>query len=351
MGYMAIRHTFFLYLIGFINLTCTATQMLSLRLFPNLSIWSLLLNFTDATAQMSTSRFISKPTRSTAPAGLVRQFCKVSSIISSKDISRGGPTFINREGGLNFYLDISLIHLNCLIPQAGSTTWFWYSSFLQHHAEVIESREEINILPVRHPFLRLVSAYRDKFCDGKIFTCNRNRFKKEMQEFWVPFLISSGRLQRTEAFNEMFQTLKPSKGTNKNFWVIIEKSYGTQFSEIVQKYSNITVTFEEFVQHVFWTYENSVGDHHWCPQTILCDVCRQDYRYILHQEHFAEEIPYVIKKIGYNKLPNIPKKNVHGEGNSSSSYLRFYKTLSKNSILRLLEMYKNDFELLGYSLC
>ncbi|CAL4065529.1 unnamed protein product, partial [Meganyctiphanes norvegica] len=75
------------------------------------------------------------------------------------DLTGNWTWHTTRDGKMFFFIDRDHKHRVCEVPKAGSTTWFWYSSFLRHHSEVIESREEINILPVRHPFLRLVSAY------------------------------------------------------------------------------------------------------------------------------------------------------------------------------------------------
>ncbi|CAL4062587.1 unnamed protein product, partial [Meganyctiphanes norvegica] len=116
----------------------------------------------------------------------------------------------------------------------------------------------------------------------------------------------------------------------------------------MNKFSSVRFTFEEFLRHILWTKDDGLGDHHWIPQTELCNVCAGDFEYILKLENINEEIPYVLKTLNYPKIPVHKHKHSSKQNVKKSSYMDFYKDIPLDLLRKILELYKFDFILFGY---
>ncbi|CAL4129050.1 unnamed protein product, partial [Meganyctiphanes norvegica] len=187
--------------------------------------------------------------------------------------------------------------------------------------------------------------YKSKFCGGEIFTCSKSNNKA--YDFWIPILISSGRLEINTALSRAMKNVKTGLTVKRNS--IIQDSYSSYTQEIRDKYTGLFVTFKDFINHIFWAYDHRIGDHHWTPATVLCDACRIPYSYVLHMENFDQEIPYLLDILGFENLPNFGHANPSSK-NGTSDYITYFNDLPTSMLKRLIKLYQTDFQLLGYSL-
>lgn len=156
---------------------------------------------------------------------------------------------------------------------------------------------------VRHPFERLLSAYKNKF----------------------------------------EQNYNSSKYFQSRFGRKIVKMFRANASQ----YSLLNgddVTFAEFVSYV--TSKNSVFNEHWKPIDRLCDPCSMNYDFIGKYETLNADAQYLLDHVGAGDIsfPQIKPSN------TSSHLFKYISQLSYKSIIGLYKIYYNDFKLFRYSL-
>ncbi|KAF2878661.1 hypothetical protein ILUMI_27510 [Ignelater luminosus] len=166
----------------------------------------------------------------------------------------------------------------------------------------------VSFLIVRHPFERLLSAYRDKL------------------QFSLPHTY------HRKLGNEIIAKYRH----NSNNKVRVAK----------QKWP----TFPEFVRFLLDSVKHAqILDMHWTPITEFCTPCMFDFDIIAHTETLQEDQEYLIQKA---KLQNIikPEWKNPGRGTTSEQIKIYYSQLTRAQILQLYHIYRYDFELFNYSL-
>ncbi|XP_060533589.1 carbohydrate sulfotransferase 11 [Cylas formicarius] len=160
-------------------------------------------------------------------------------------------------------------------------------------------REYTLFLIVRHPFERLLSAYRNKFTE----------------------------------------TLPSSK--------YFQARYG---KEIIKKYrrgavsSDANVTFSEFVAYLL--DEGAETNEHWRPVYDMCLPCTLNYTFVGRYETLVEDARTVLNMVGAPPLA-FP---VTRPARTRDNLKRYYQELSVYTIGRLYRRYLADFKLFGYGL-
>ncbi|CAL4164976.1 unnamed protein product, partial [Meganyctiphanes norvegica] len=244
----------------------------------------------------------------------------------------------------------------CTIPKVGSTSWREFSKSLLK--QNFKANHRANIIQIRHPLDRLTSTYTDKFLGGEPIAAYTEQYRHDIDSgknwatrwysYWLPALISTGKLQATEQFQNSVKKLINENTFYKKINAISTKAYTLDIKSVMNKFSNVSFTFEEFLRHVLWTKDLGLGDAHWIPQTELCNVCAGDFEYILKLENINEEIPYVLKTLNYPKIPVLKHKHSSKQNVKKYSYMDFYKDIPLDLLRKILELYKFDFILFGY---
>nr|XP_045585010.1 carbohydrate sulfotransferase 11-like isoform X2 [Procambarus clarkii] len=239
---------------------------------------------------------------------------------------------INREFGLVW----------CNVFKAASSTWLWNFNLLAGYTEkqllksndspiqlarrkyprpsVAELQEVMNgdtpplsFMITRHPFLRLVSAYRNKILSGN--EIYRNVMKGILIKYKhlgppVPMKVTNGK--------------KPPKGA-------------------------VSPSFSQFVQ---WVLDEAASgrplDMHWIPQTTFCTPCLVDFAVLAKMETLEEDGNYIIFTSGINQVIQ-PKRINRSTGESTEeAAMWFLCQLSTSQIDALLVLYRLDLLLFDY---
>ena len=165
---------------------------------------------------------------------------------------------------------------------------------------------------VRHPFERLASAYNDKFVKSKVW----DTYIKKLE---------------IQNYQKMYMNMKSD-------------------DPCLAKPS-VQFTFSCFIDYVLAEAKNI----HWWPYTELCRVCYVQYDLIGHVEDFQDDFQMLLEKFPANKvLMDRSKQNKkrnctdNCKETKKDAYLKYFHQLTKTNILRLYEIYKNDFEFGGY---
>ena len=160
---------------------------------------------------------------------------------------------------------------------------------------------------VRHPFERLISAYRNKL-------------------------------------------LQPYSDDH-----YLLKTLGKHIVQTYRKNStrtNNTCTFAEFVEFLINRAakkgSNSFNEH-WKPQSLLCDICYTRFDFIGKYETLVEDSRIILKDIKVANQYKFPEsKTDFYKTRSSEIYQQYMRTTPRENIKKLYEIYKDDFDAFSY---
>ena len=219
----------------------------------------------------------------------------------------------------------------CSIPKVASTTWKRVLADLQglkqgiyvHQARLWrrlgEYSEEgqshrlknyFKFMFVREPLHRILSAYKDKFI-GK----NRD-FSKNIRKMIVNSLRSENSVEYGQDMKVFSR--KPSFDKDNN------------------------VSFPEFIRY----YSADIPRNpHWRQFKDLCHPCFIDYDVIGNLETLAEDATLVLKMAGIDDYVNFPP--IHN-ATGSRDMEHYYSQVPHEDVVRLAELYRDDYKLFGY---
>ncbi|KAI4487071.1 hypothetical protein M0802_012060 [Mischocyttarus mexicanus] len=228
--------------------------------------------------------------------------------------------------------------LYCWIRKIASTSFTELFSYIEEHRNMdsliphnsnelehsINNSNIFKLLVVRHPFERLVSSYRDRIEDNTKYTA----------QAWI-YTQKIYRLTRPNLFH-------------------YNKTTGNFFQQIFTRDRRLKVipTFNEFVE---WLLQESPehDDVHWDRYYTHCALCNMKYNFILKLDHYTkDQINYILSKFGIDKndmyLPNLEESK--GGPTNYKRICKYFQNLTQNTILKLYERYKIDFEMYNYEL-
>lgn len=189
-----------------------------------------------------------------------------------------------------------------------------------------ELRDAVNnpgltsLLIVREPFVRLLSAYRDK-----------------LENITPPYYRKLARAIVAEHRSKATKTL----GTIKSFGP----------------------TFYEFVAYLVEKHKeenDSTFDEHWAPYYQFCSPCAVNFSVIAKVETLKQDSAYVIHQLGLGhvlgrtivgdrrtRLRTVMNKSK--DGRNTTALMKYYFSQLDNKMLdELLDIYGVDFEMFGY---
>jgi len=159
------------------------------------------------------------------------------------------------------------------------------------------AESSISFSMVRHPFERLVSAYQDKVIDrpvGSIIKSLKNNYGQTTFESFAYLVIKSA------SKNECLKT-----------------------------------------------YGNCKFNNHWKPYISRCGYCEIPYKIIAKAETFAEDQKYIgrLANVNFTTL----EKHVSSGGSTKSLSEKYFSQLDLETVVKLYQVYKVDFQMFGYS--
>ena len=166
-------------------------------------------------------------------------------------------------------------------------------------------RNYYKFLFVRHPFTRLMSAFRDKFLRPRPYHPAQITIK------WISTHLRKGQ-----------------KRTNK------EGETGN-------------VTFADFIEALVHPQFARADDPHWQTYGRLCSPCTIDYDFIGHQETFDDDAIFLLKH--ELKLdPWIPAVTIHSTNTTSLGTREAFSQLPTKVLEMVKKRYHDDAAMFGY---
>lgn len=204
---------------------------------------------------------------------------------------------------------------------------------------------------------------RDKYLDGAPISDYDKNWRKSQgfnspryfywYNYWLPTLISSGRLAPSKEFLKRVRDARSIPGTSSlgiaKLRDAVMDTYGSE--DLKTQFSNATFTFREFLEFILWADELGMRDLHWGTYTEQCLPCQEDYQYILHLESVDAESRVLLQDVGYPEDIRLATKHrTKGLSHSlSTNDLEYYKDLPKALVNKIIKFYEYDFELFGYN--
>ncbi|XP_041472615.1 carbohydrate sulfotransferase 11-like [Lytechinus variegatus] len=137
---------------------------------------------------------------------------------------------------------------------------------------------------------------------------------------------------------------------------VFQKSYGRR---IIERYrdnpskeeleTGVGVTFAEFVRFITDKEAKNNMDGHWKPIYQMVLPCNMHYDYIGKLETGKEDSKNILRYLKIDHLVHF-KESTRNTSNTEEIFTKYYKTISKEYLLKLYEMYAPDFKLFGYSM-
>jgi len=193
------------------------------------------------------------------------------------------------------------------------------------------------LIVVRHPFNRLVSAFRDKLerCHSVRKDGQCDLKKDYYYNRYGKLIVKKHRTSYLHRFNQ----------------TSLDKihHYGAPYSVVR---TDTMPTWWEFVQ---WLLSSATKahrwDNHWMPTWSQCSPCTFRPNVILHFENLSEEEGWLKQELpgGERLVPTV--RNQRGEKGVSADQLtaEYFSMLSHNDIEKLKKVYKKDFDMFGYT--
>ncbi|XP_042858504.1 carbohydrate sulfotransferase 11-like isoform X2 [Penaeus japonicus] len=213
----------------------------------------------------------------------------------------------------------------CVIPKVGSGTWRGHVNrmngrsgdplrdpkrrrLVKRSSEgVLASvRKTVRIMTVRNPLTRLVSAYRNKFRDGKRFGVHHKKGKRTFLRHALKHLPAD---------------------RNKN-----------------------RLSFPDFLTHVVKSHKEGRVDMHWQTFSYLCSPCQLDYNYVTKLEQQTDELRHVFQVVGLPADPARKANPIKMGVNKDASDLAYYKKVPLKLRKQIYDIFKFDMVMFDYQL-
>ncbi|XP_063595776.1 carbohydrate sulfotransferase 11-like [Penaeus indicus] len=219
---------------------------------------------------------------------------------------------------------------------------------------------------VRHPFTRLVSAYKDKMVENYRKDVQENIISKYRVNNNIP---SDLHTNETQDQNELKQISKLTGFSWENI-VRMQKKYS--FFQSLKNTDNISILYTDLSIPTFREFALYVSDQilkcsllvnsacletvdvHWQPFFNRCAPCDIKYKAIVKVETFSADQKHIQQLMGLPDPPQSPEEstiNKHtSSGPSTNSLTKLYfSQMTPWERIRVYLAYYYDFQLFGYS--
>ena len=273
--------------------------------------------------------------------------------------------------GTRIYISHDDQHLYCTIPKAGCTNFkkvlYNYHGveppgWVHHNKQLLEIGIETyhhndkpiktiqsyyKVAFVRHPWTRLISAYRDKFLGGRGYVYYKRLYKILG---WDQCYRLNERYIRKNILPLMEE--EDGDGHDGSGWSSEESSTFSSTTETTsysrsQTDRHCLAQFSDFVDHIIASHlDNKTLDRHWSPQYQACNMCYFKYDFIGKLEYIQQDFAYLNKLIFDGKaMFGEPRTKVQSDEEMVREH---FQHLPEPVFLDLFDVYKMDFLLFGY---
>ncbi|XP_047348754.1 carbohydrate sulfotransferase 11-like isoform X1 [Vespa velutina] len=281
---------------------------------------------------------------------------------AEEGLDRPGNDSLHKPNAWEFLVNREYHLIWCNVFKAASTSWMYNFNLLagyspqflkaskavpvslarqkypRHTAEELAKflNDSISFLIVRHPFERLLSAYRDKLEHSLPHTFHSNLgahivWHYRLKVFFTLITLTNNPGTFSQSFDTIFLIILQNTKTNGK--------HGPRYP-----------FFEEFVRWLLcqWKAGNEL-DMHWTPIVNFCTPCQVRFDIIAKFETLREDQDFLIKQAHVGHIIKPEWKNPTRGVQTKDVVKNYFAQLSKTQINDLYEMFRYDFILFDYS--
>ncbi|XP_043215527.1 carbohydrate sulfotransferase 11-like isoform X2 [Amphibalanus amphitrite] len=255
----------------------------------------------------------------------------------------------------------------CPLYKSGSTSWLYNFALLGGYTEeqIARSARQISdisrsvtpelefdgarqamndsflFLVVRHPFERLISAYRDKLENIRV------GLEHGTEHFYKKYgrrIVEKYRRKGSGALGRGWDALNVMREVINR--VAFQPGHGDD--ERVPPLG-IEPTFAEFVQYLIDTDLANYADDHWIPYYLFCTPCNVRYHAVAKFETLRQDQEYILKMGAVDHLIKAKWRHMTKGKPTKTVAERYFSTITLDQARKLYEKYRFDFELFEYS--
>ncbi|KAK6619860.1 hypothetical protein RUM44_006260 [Polyplax serrata] len=224
--------------------------------------------------------------------------------------------------------------LYCYVPKVACTNW--KRIFLVLTGKVSNISEVVN-LPASHVHGRNLFKSLQNYSVAEIINMTGEYTKFIFVRHPFERLLSAYR-------NKLEQHYDSSKYFQARFGKYIIRNFRKNPSNVSLSRGD-DVTFAEFVRYLLSSDPRHYNEH-WQRVTDLCHPCIIEYDFIGKYDTLLRDSNTLLKRFGLGfEFPVMPKPST-----TSSSLKRYYAALESSTLYRLYKIYEMDFRLFGYDL-
>ncbi|XP_077981644.1 carbohydrate sulfotransferase 11-like [Glandiceps talaboti] len=239
------------------------------------------------------------------------------------DVCKNHPEFRHSNPNINLLVDDTYKILYCPVEKTGNSNWrrvflllrgsfkdvtkigmvyrYRYKMLNSYSPEerLFRLQNYTKFMFTRHPFSRVLSAFRDKLLDG------------------------------------------PEPSFVRNYVPKVKKMLGLNST-------GINITFGQFVQYLIKINQNAYNSH-WKLTYQVCQPCAIKYDIIGNYETLNEDANYILQTIGADfEFPNIIP---HRTNSSAADAMKeYFEELTPEQVNGLYKKYEIDFKMFGYDI-
>ena len=214
------------------------------------------------------------------------------------------------------------------------------TQILKYLNNLLNSEDVLRVIHTRHPFVRLYSAWTDKFF------LYREMSKIDKSKY--------------SADTIKYHDVGTFRGYKK-IWQLASK-YDKRHPTTTNLTQGAQVSFSAFVKFLLKDggFSNNFNKH-WMPMSLLCGANQIKYNFFSQLETIDSDFKYFKYLADFGYLDDFPKarfssvtdKDRDTNNNNNDRYLDKYVKIYKESIsleerVQLYDVYKQDFEMFGY---
>ena len=115
------------------------------------------------------------------------------------------------------------------------------------------------------------------------------------------------------------------------------------------------ISFRDFVRYIIHTEKPKVQfNRHWMPLTLLLQPCQMRFDFIGKLETIGSDSSYIFQNLFRDSSLTLPRLNAADKKKKASrtytkSIQEYYNELTAQELVAVIDVYKDDFEVFGYS--
>ncbi|KAK4326838.1 hypothetical protein Pmani_002670 [Petrolisthes manimaculis] len=200
---------------------------------------------------------------------------------------------------------------------------------LEYHEAEQAMDSCLKFIIVRHPFERLVSAFRDKLENTNV-----------------------GKEHGVDHYHRKYgrKIVARYRKGGENAAPPANRYSQDMDDRTIPRPKGIEPTFPEFVRYLIDIDLLQYSDDHWMPYYLHCTPCLIDYDIIAKFETLDRDQDYVMHRAGLQGRVKPFWKHLTKGRKTADTVKKYFATITKSELIKLYGKYRLDFELFDYSI-